>query len=223
MGDLSTDVRVFLSSTVTDLKDLRQEIANRLHQVFGAQLIIMETFGSDEAPPGISSVRRVRECDVLVAIYARRYGTVDYATGKSITELELDEAERALSAGNTIGILIYLLDDGASWPSHYCDTDPTAVEKLSRLKEHARLHTITKFRDREDVLFFVIRDVLSKIRNRLSAVSPARRRHFALPEERKLDRPVGMEFLTSADRQHFYGRDQKVKELLGRIDCSAPL
>jgi hypothetical protein len=180
----------------------------------------METFGSDEAPPEISSVRRVRECDVFVAIYARRYGTVDYATGKSITELELDEAERALSAGNIIGILIYLLDDGASWPSHYCDTDPTAVERLSRLKEHARLHTITRFRDREDLLFLVIRDVLSKIRNRLSAMSPTRRPRFVLPEERKLDRPVGMEFLTSADRQHFYGRDQKVEEVLHRIDSS---
>jgi energy-coupling factor transporter ATP-binding protein EcfA2 len=220
MGDLTTDVRVFLSSTFTDLRDLRQEIVSRLRQVFGAQFIIMETFGSDEAPPEISSVRRVRECDVFVAVYARRYGTVDYATGKSITELELDEAERALSAGNIIGILIYLLDDGAPWPIRYCDTDPTTVEKLSRLKEHARLHTITKFSDQEDLPFLVIRDVLSKIRRRLSAVSSARRRPSALPDERKLDRPVGMEFLTSADRQHLYGRGRKIMELLGRISSN---
>jgi hypothetical protein len=37
MGDLATDIRVFLSSTFIDLKDLRQEIANRLRQIFGAQ------------------------------------------------------------------------------------------------------------------------------------------------------------------------------------------
>jgi predicted exporter len=69
MSELSTDVRVFLSSTFTDLRDLRREIANRLSEVFGARLIIMETFGSDEAPPEISSVRKVRESDVFVAVY----------------------------------------------------------------------------------------------------------------------------------------------------------
>jgi hypothetical protein len=113
MPGLSTDIRVFLSSTFTDLKDLRQQVADRLSQIIGARLVIMETFGSDEAPPEITSVRRVRECDIFVAIYAHRYGTVDPITGKSITELELDEAERALSAGNLLGLLIYFLDDTA--------------------------------------------------------------------------------------------------------------
>jgi hypothetical protein len=89
MAELSTHVRIFLSSTSIDLKDLRKEVAIRLQDVFGADLLIMETFGSDEAPPEISSVRRVRESDVFVGIYARRYGTVDRTTGKSITELEL--------------------------------------------------------------------------------------------------------------------------------------
>jgi len=37
----------------------------------------METFGSDDAPPEISSVRRVRESDLFVGIYARRYGSID--------------------------------------------------------------------------------------------------------------------------------------------------
>src|SRR2546422_11405360 len=107
MSELSTDVRIFLSSTFIDLSELRLEIASRLREVFGARLLIMETFGSDDAPPEISSVRKVRESDVFVGVYARRYGTIDHATGKSITELELDEAERSLSAGNLAGILLY--------------------------------------------------------------------------------------------------------------------
>ncbi|MGD0226055.1 MAG: DUF4062 domain-containing protein [Terriglobia bacterium] len=219
MGDLATDIRVFLSSTFIDLKDLRQEIANRLRQIFGAQLLTMETFGSDEAPPEISSVRRVRECDVFIAIYAHRYGTVDAASGKSITELELDEAERAFSAGNIIGILIYVLAKDASWPSNLREMEPAATERLSRLKQRARLHTITPFHDREEVLFSVIRDVLSKIRSRLGA-APARRRHFSLPPARRLGRPLGMEFLTSADRQHLFGRNQKVNEVLDRVNSN---
>jgi hypothetical protein len=69
----------------------------------------METFGSDNASPVISFVRRIRESDVFVGIYARRYGTVDPATGKSITELELHEAESSLSAGTLTAILLYWL------------------------------------------------------------------------------------------------------------------
>jgi hypothetical protein len=66
MSELSTDVRIFISSTFVDLKKLRVEVATRLREVFGARLLIMETFGSDEAPPEISSVRRVSESDVFV-------------------------------------------------------------------------------------------------------------------------------------------------------------
>lgn len=133
MSELSTDVRIFLSSTFIDLKDLREEIATRLREVFGARLLIMETSGSDEAPPEILSVRRVRESDVFVGIYARRYGTVDRTTGKSITELELDEAERSLSAGNLTGILLYWLADDAAWPTRLCEKEAPAVESLLAL------------------------------------------------------------------------------------------
>jgi len=219
MSELSTDVRIFISSTFIDLRELREEVATRLREVFGARLLIMETFGSDEAPPEISSVRRVRESDVFVGIYARRYGTIDRTTGKSITELELDEAERSLSAGNLSAILLYWLADDAAWPTRFCEKDPEAVNRLSALKEHARQHTYTPFRELGDLPFFVIRDVLAKIRNRLTPPS-LRPRQLVLPGDRRLQRPIGMEFLTSADRRHLYGRDEKIGELLGRIEAN---
>jgi hypothetical protein len=78
-------------------------------------MVVMETFGSDAAPPNVNSVRRVRECDIFIGIYANRYGTVDGNTGKSITELELDEARLALSAGVLREILLYLIDASAPW------------------------------------------------------------------------------------------------------------
>jgi len=107
MAELSTDVRIFLSSTFVDLEELREEIARRLRDVFGSHLLVMESFGSDAAPPVISAIRRVRESDLFIGIYARRYGAVDPATGKSITELELEEAERSLSAGALTNVLLY--------------------------------------------------------------------------------------------------------------------
>jgi hypothetical protein len=81
--------KVFLSSTSVDLSSVRAEISKWLTGLFETKLIIMETFGSDAAPPEINSVRRVRECDLFVGIYAHRYGTIDEASGASITELEL--------------------------------------------------------------------------------------------------------------------------------------
>jgi hypothetical protein len=142
---LATEVRAFLSSTFLDLRELREEVRRRLGEIFGAHLITMETFGSDEAEPKITSVRRVRECDLFIGIYARRYGTVDPDTGKSITELDLEEAERARSAGSIAGILLYVLDDQAPWPAKYDDTDPAQIEKLARLKERIRQYTVTRF------------------------------------------------------------------------------
>lgn len=217
MAELSTDVRIFLSSTFVDLKELREEIARRLRDVFCAHLLIMETFGSDAAPPVISAIRNVRGCDLFVGIYARRYGAVDPATGKSITELELDEAERCLSAGILSNILLYWLDEDATWPPHLSETDLLAVRQLKTLREHSRQHTYTSFRHPRDLPYFVIRDVLAKIRHRLVPLS-LRIRELALPYARKLQRPIGMEFLTSADRKHFYGRETKLKELLDAIE-----
>lgn len=216
MEELSTKVRIFLSSTFVDLEGLRKDVATRLRDVFGADLLIMETFGSDEAPPEISSVRKVRESDVFVGLYARRYGTVDPSTGKSITELELEEAERSLSAGNLTAILLYWLSDDAPWPAELSEKGSIAAAKLSALKDHAGQHTYTYFRDPADLPFLVIRDVLAKIRNRLIARS-FQARQLSLPSERRLERPIGMGFLTSADRRHLYGRGEKIKELLKRI------
>ena len=180
----------------------------------------METFGSDAAPPVISAIRNVRGCDFFVGIYARRYGAVDRATGKSITELELDEAERSPSAGILSNILLYWLDEDANWPSHLSETDAVAIRRLEALREHSRQHTYTPFRDPRDLPYSVIRDLLAKIRHRL--VPPSlRTRQLTLPSPRKLQRPIGMEFLSSADSGSiFYGREAKLGELLDAIESN---
>jgi hypothetical protein len=219
MAQLATDVHIFLSSTFLDLKELREKTANRLRDVFGAHMLVMETSGSDDAPPVISSIRRLRECDIFVGVYARRYGSLDPATGLSITELELCEAERSLSAGTLTAILLYWLDESAAWPTSICEADPAAVAKLASLRAHSRQHTYTTFCDPDDLPFLIIRDVLAKIRTRMSE-SSIRARQQILPEGRRLKRPVGMEFLTSADRQHLYGRVAKMEELLASIEAN---
>jgi hypothetical protein len=117
---------VFISSTFVDLANTRKTLIRWLSEVFGVELVVMETFGSDADPPDVTSVRRVRNCDMFVGIYARRYGTVSTLTEKSITEMELDEAERAHSSGIVRDLLLYLLDNRASWPAALEETDDYA-------------------------------------------------------------------------------------------------
>jgi hypothetical protein len=97
-------------------------------------------------------------------LYQRwKMAAVDPATGKSITELELDEAERSLSAGTLTDILLYWLDEDANRPPRLCETDRAAIMRLKALREHSRQHTYTTFRDPRDLPYFVIRDVLAKL------------------------------------------------------------
>ena len=93
------------------------------------------------------------------------------------------------------------------------------VGRLASVREHSRQHTYTPFQDPHDLPFFIIRDVLAKIRDRMAEPS-SRTRQQLLPEGRRLQRPVGMEFLTSADRQHLYGRKEKTKELLAAVEAN---
>ncbi len=108
-----TVTRIFLSSTFTDLAAARLVISQWLTGIFGADLTIMETFGSDALPPDVNSVRRIGDSDLFVGIYAHRYGTIDKITNESIVELELDEARRAFSAGTLNDILLYIIDEAA--------------------------------------------------------------------------------------------------------------
>lgn len=164
---------IFISSTFLDLRAMRAEVAEWLSEVFGADLIIMETFGSDADPPEVTSVRRVRECDFFVGIYANRYGTFDAGSGKSITELELDEAERSYSAGIIRDILLYVLDSSSSWPVDYSELTELGRQRLANLKLRAQGHTCTHFKTKDELLLFVTRDIHRKLLEHIQA-SPLR-------------------------------------------------
>lgn len=209
-------MKIFLSSTYTDLSEIREVVSQWLSGLFGTELIIMESFGSDTAPPDVNSVRRVRECDFFVGIYAHRYGTIESATGKSIVELELDEAKRAFSSGILSDILLYLIDEGAPWLKEHKEAGDIARLGLERLKEKARQHTFTSFKSENDLLFCIIRDIYRRLSERTGG-PPLKLRPSILPQARSLARPVGMEFLTSEHRDYLLGREEEIEELLTRL------
>lgn len=210
------EVRVFLSSTYVDLSQTRAEVIKWLQGVFEADLTIMETFGSDAAPPDILSVRRVRDCDLFVGIYAHRYGTVDPTIGKSITELELDEAKQSLSTGTLKDILLYVIDEKSTWVLGHKDKSSAAEAGRKGLRHKAAEHTYTLFQTGADLPFFILRDVRRKLDQHFSTL-PTRVRRFALPAPRRLNQPIGMEFLTSQFQRYLISRQDKVNELARRL------
>lgn len=212
--------KVFLSSTFVDLATVRGEIFRWLTGLFDTKLIVMETFGSDSAPPEINSVRRVRECDLFIGIYAHRYGTIDERSGKSITELELDEASVALSAGTMRDILLFTINVDSSWLSEHKETEAIAAAGLARLKTKAKSHTYTLFSGKEDLIFYVIRDVNKRLSQLIERPSLQTRESILLPPK-ALRHPLGMEYLSVEYREYLLGRASDVKAVLELLEGNA--
>ena len=208
---------VFISSTFVDLAGIRQNLIRWLSEVFGVELVVMETFGSDAAPPDITSVRQVRDSDLFIGIYARRYGTVDPVSEKSITEMELDEAERAYSTGVVRDLLLYTLDERAPWPPDWEEKDAYAQRKLAQLRARVQTHTPFYFKNEHDLLLGVTRDIYRKLKEHFKSAL-LQIRDLALPQPAGLTQPVGMEFLGSAQKDYLIGRAPKIAELLARIE-----
>jgi len=211
------NLKIFLSSTYVDLRNAREELRRWLSGVFGAAMVIMESFGSDAEPPNVVSVRRVRECEIFIGIYARRYGTIDAGTGSSITELELDEARRAYRAGVIKSILLYVINDESAWLSDFKDQSEEAENGRTRLRDKVFQHTYTTFKSEPDLLFSVMRDVYRLIARHFP-VEQRRVKSLTIPSQRKISRPIGMEFLTSADRAYLVGRQNEISQLIAQLE-----
>ena len=208
---------IFVSSTFRDLAATRAKLVKWLSGLFGSDLIIMETFGSDAAPPQVSSVRRVRDCDIFIGVYGHRYGTIDGTSNQSITELELDEAKRSHSAGSVAAILLYLIEDNSPWLSKHTDHGTLAQTGMARLRQKASQHTSSFFRTESELLFQVVRDI-HRFLSATSAFESPLLRPFVLPPTKRIMRPSEMEFLTAEDRDYLLGRRAKLLELLKRCD-----
>ena len=83
--------KVFVSSTSVDLGDYRAAVVETLRQR-GAQVDDMRDFFARPAEPTEVSVEAVSKCDILVGIYAFRYGHTPEEGGLSVTEMEYRRA-----------------------------------------------------------------------------------------------------------------------------------
>jgi hypothetical protein len=113
----SNSIQAFVSSTYTDLKRHRAHVIKALRKA-GIFVDPMEDWTAESDEPKKFSQDRLAGCHFCVLLVAFRRGYVPKDESKSITQLEY---EAAIAEG--LDVLVYLLDESASWPAHFNELD----------------------------------------------------------------------------------------------------
>ena len=113
-------MRVYLSSTVSDLEACRAAVLAALRKL-RLDVIAMEDYAAFDKRPVEKCLADVESCDLYIGVFAFRYGFVPERgplnpEGRSITELEY---RKAGAAGRKR--LIFLVKDGTPWPTDHID------------------------------------------------------------------------------------------------------
>lgn len=133
-------LKVFISSTYLDLIDYRQtaiDVVTRYHCV----PLAMELFGARPEEPTTVCAKEVRECDILIGIYAHRFGFVPDGQTQSITQ---QEYELAKQLGKPC--LCLIVQEDFPWSPKLIETDKyAALQKfLAQIKkEHTPAYFTT--------------------------------------------------------------------------------
>jgi hypothetical protein len=125
-------VKIYISSTLSDLKDHRRAVYDAL-RALRHDVVNMEHYHAADVRPLEQCLADVKACQVYVGIFAWKYGYVpppeENPERKSITELEYREAERLGKRR-----LIFVLDETAAWSAPEMDAHTGAGEKGERIR-----------------------------------------------------------------------------------------
>ena len=134
--------RIFLSSTVQDLRAFRDAVRHALvqedHHVVG-----MGTYFSTGTRPVEQVKADIEDCDYLIGLVAWRRGFVpekDNPKQKSITEIEFDWAKK-----NGVKRLFFLLDEKVPWPPVLMDLRSGDLQRVLGLREKLMKASIVSF------------------------------------------------------------------------------
>lgn len=140
-----TPRKIFVSSTFLDLDEHRalimQEIQRRDFFFRG-----MEHFGAAPFTTDEFIKEQVRKSDIYLGVFALRYGSEDPSTGKSMTELEYDEAVRLGKPR-----LCYLASDESQILKGHIEKDPDKLRKLQEFLSRVKREVVYEFKDIHDL------------------------------------------------------------------------
>jgi len=115
--------KAFIASTFEDLKEHRARVIESLRSA-GFVVDPAEDWRAAATAPREFSAARLEGCNLCILLVGFRRGTIpEGKTGRSITQIEYDEALR-----RGIDILPFLLEDSAKWPAAFDERkeDPEA-------------------------------------------------------------------------------------------------
>jgi ATP-dependent DNA helicase RecG len=117
----SARCKVFISSTYVDLKEYRQAAIDVVNRYDDCELLAMEFFASQSQDTTEVCQKEIQACDVLVGIYAHRYGFIPQGQDKSVIHLEY---ELAKILGKKC--LFFIVDQGYPWNPGFIEMDKYA-------------------------------------------------------------------------------------------------
>jgi hypothetical protein len=139
-------LKVFLSSTIADLKPYREAAVGILRRL-GFDTVRLDDFGTFHGPPLEGSQRAIATSDLFVLIVAHRYGFIPPDETRGLVELEYELALQLKKP-----VLAFVVRDDVPWPVQNIDLENPARERLeqfkSRLFEH---HVVGSFSTPEEL------------------------------------------------------------------------
>lgn len=139
-------MKVYLSSTYQDLVEHRAAVDRTLRRM-GHDVIGMEQYVAEGSKPVDRCQADVRLADVYVIVVAWRYGFVPAAETRSITEIELAEAQLAGKP-----VLAFLLDPEHPWPPGRVDAMGGQGAQVAKLRSELGANYLSGvFRTPEDL------------------------------------------------------------------------
>jgi Domain of unknown function (DUF4062)/YEATS family len=147
-------MRVFLSSTYSDLKHHRGLLIDTLQRAGDFQLQTMEYFGANPESPVAVCRSKVSESEVYVGFFGWRYGSLVPSARYSMTELEYRTA-----LTRYIPTYLYLISPEVPVTPDLIDRGADA-QRLERLKREMQVrHTVQTFTTPEDLSRLVVADL----------------------------------------------------------------
>ena len=195
-------MKVFLSSTFMDLIDYRKTVTMALRRQ-GLEVTDMETFAARKEEPKEASLSELAKCDVVIGLYAHRYGFIPEGDDISITEREYLHAKY-----KGIPMFCFLIDKKQPWIIDMVEDDTEKLRKLNAFKYRILKEKVVDFFTTPENLAILVTSSIGRyIHEQQIDLASSRQ---SIP----VFRPYGSGFPTLP---YFFGREKELKEIAEAI------
>jgi hypothetical protein len=172
---MKKSLKIFISSTVTDLAPER-EMAARAIETLKLEALRAETLGARPETPAETCRQMVRESDVFIGIYGGRYGYVPPGQSVSVTEMEFLEAREAGK-----DILLYIKGDDVDPEDRQAGFLRRADDFEGGYFRRPRFRTLTELEEwiKEDLIALLSSRFATTTRPKMSTVEDEYRSYVA--------------------------------------------